>query len=71
MFLEIALSSSCLESKRIPLGIMNNVSNSRCEMSWRVQERLGLTDCGEQEENCSYLIILKQLIRHCYAMITF
>lgn len=71
MFLEIALSSSCLESKRIPLGIMNNVSNSRGEMSQRVQERLGLTDCGEQEENCSYRVILKQLIRHCYAMITF
>lgn len=70
MFLEIALSSSCLESKRIPLGIMNNVSNSRGEMSRRVQERLGLTD-GEQEENCSYRVILKQLIRHCYAMITF
>lgn len=67
VFLEIALSSSCLESQWIPLGIMNNVSNSRCEMLWRVQQRLGRYDCGEQEqENCTYLIISVGTSLLCY-----
>lgn len=67
VFLEIALSPSCLKSQWIPLGIMNNVSNSRCEMLWWVQERFGRSDCGEWEkEDCSYLIISLESSPLCY-----